>query len=85
MKFAVFSLASERFRTVFFVFYALSCLFPTLVLIFIFYQYIHPILTPDQVELVMLFEDEFKLDIPDEDAEKIRTIGNAVSYIGEKS
>jgi len=38
----------------------------------------------DQVELVMLFEDEFKLDIPDEDAEKIKTIGDAVKYIGEK-
>jgi len=37
----------------------------------------------DQVELVMLFEDEFKLDIPDEDAEKIQTIGDAVKYIGE--
>ena len=39
----------------------------------------------DQVELVMLFEDEFKLDIPDEDAEKIKTIGNAVTYIEEKA
>lgn len=37
----------------------------------------------DQVELVMLFEDEFKLDIPDEDAEKIQTIGDAVKYIEE--
>ncbi len=37
----------------------------------------------DQVELVMLFEDEFKLDIPDEDAEKIQTIGHAVKYIQE--
>ncbi len=39
----------------------------------------------DQVELVMLFEDEFKLDIPDEDAEKIQTIGDAVKYIEEKT
>ncbi len=39
----------------------------------------------DQVELVMLFEDEFKLDIPDEEAEKIQTIGDAVKYIEEKS
>lgn len=39
----------------------------------------------DQVELVMLFEDEFKLDIPDEDAEKIQTIGDAVKYIEENS
>jgi len=39
----------------------------------------------DQVELVMLFEDEFKLDIPDEEAEKIQTIGDAVKYIKENS
>ena len=39
----------------------------------------------DQVELVMLFEDEFKLDIPDEDAEKIQTIGDAVKYIEERA
>ena len=39
----------------------------------------------DQVELVMLFEDEFKLEIPDEDAEKIQTIGDAVKYIKEHS
>jgi acyl carrier protein len=35
----------------------------------------------DQVELVMAFEEEFELDIPDEDAEKIRTVGNAIDYI----
>ena len=37
----------------------------------------------DQVELVMEFEDEFDLNIPDEDAEKIQTIGDAVKYIME--
>jgi acyl carrier protein len=38
----------------------------------------------DQVELVMAFEEEFEQDIPDEDAEKIRTVGDAVSYIRAK-
>lgn len=35
----------------------------------------------DTVELVMEFEDAFELDIPDEDAEKIQTVGDAVKYI----
>jgi acyl carrier protein len=35
----------------------------------------------DVVELVMEFEDEFELEIPDEDAEKIATVGDAVNYI----
>ena len=35
----------------------------------------------DTVELVMEFEDEFELSIPDEEAEKIQTIGQAVAYI----
>ncbi len=35
----------------------------------------------DIVELVMALEDEFKLEIPDEDAEKIVTVENAVNYI----
>ncbi|MGQ9589224.1 MAG: acyl carrier protein [Planctomycetota bacterium] len=35
----------------------------------------------DIVELVMQFEDAFDLSIPDEDAEKIRTVGEAVEYI----
>lgn len=35
----------------------------------------------DQVELVMDFEDKFEIDIPDEDAEKMRTVGDAVSYL----
>ncbi|MEN6301297.1 MAG: acyl carrier protein [Armatimonadia bacterium] len=35
----------------------------------------------DVVELVMALEDEFNVDIPDEDAEKIRTVGDAVRYL----
>ena len=35
----------------------------------------------DTVELVMAFEEEFGIDIPDEDAEQMRTVGDAVSYI----
>jgi len=35
----------------------------------------------DQVELVMALEEEFKLEISDEDAEKIKTVSDAVSYI----
>ena len=38
----------------------------------------------DTVELVMEFEDEFEINIPDEDAEKIQTVGDAVSYIESK-
>jgi len=38
----------------------------------------------DVVELVMEFEDEFKITIPDEDYEKIRTVGQAVKYIEEQ-
>ena len=37
----------------------------------------------DTVELVMAFEEEFDLEIPDEDAEKIATVGDAISYIKE--
>jgi acyl carrier protein len=37
----------------------------------------------DTVELVMEFEDEFGLDIPDEDAERIQTVGEAIDYIEE--
>ncbi len=37
----------------------------------------------DIVELVMAFEEEFDLEIPDEEAEKIATVQNAVSYIDE--
>ncbi len=39
----------------------------------------------DTVELVMEFEDEFELSIPDEEAEKIQTVGQAVDYIREHS
>jgi acyl carrier protein len=38
----------------------------------------------DTVELVMEFEDEFEINIPDEDAEKIQTVGDAVKYIQGK-
>jgi acyl carrier protein len=37
----------------------------------------------DQVELVMAFESEFNIDIPDEEAEKIKTVGDAVAKIDE--
>ncbi len=37
----------------------------------------------DIVELVMAFEEEFEMEIPDEDAEKIRTVGDVVNYIQE--
>jgi acyl carrier protein len=39
----------------------------------------------DVVELVMRFEDEFDISIPDEDAEKIRTVTDAVEYIEAKT
>ena len=35
----------------------------------------------DTVELVMAFEEEFGIDIPDEDAEQMRTVGDAIDYI----
>ena len=35
----------------------------------------------DTVELVMAFEKEFDLDIPDEEAEKLRTVGDALQYL----
>ena len=35
----------------------------------------------DVVELVMAFEEEFGSDIPDEDAEKLTTVGDAIAYI----
>jgi len=37
----------------------------------------------DTVELIMEFEDAFDMNIPDEEAEKIRTVGDAIKYIGE--
>ncbi len=37
----------------------------------------------DTVELVMAFEEEFGVDIPDEDAEQMRTVGDAIRYLKE--
>jgi acyl carrier protein len=37
----------------------------------------------DTVELVMAFEEEFGVDIPDEDAEQMRTVGDAIAYLKE--
>lgn len=39
----------------------------------------------DIVELVMTMEEEFDLDIPDEDAEKMKTVGDVTKYIMSKS
>ncbi len=39
----------------------------------------------DLVEVIMAMEQEFDLEIKDEDAEKIRTVGDAVNYINEHS
>ncbi len=39
----------------------------------------------DTVELVMAFEEEFGIEIPDEDAEKMSTVGDAIKYIEEKT
>ncbi|MCX7019818.1 MAG: acyl carrier protein [bacterium] len=39
----------------------------------------------DQVELVMAFEEEFSIEIPDEDAEKITTVGQAIEYVSKKT
>ncbi len=39
----------------------------------------------DIVELIMALEEEFDLEIPDEDAEKLTTVGAAVEYIKEKT
>jgi acyl carrier protein len=38
----------------------------------------------DTVELVMKFEEEFDIKIPDEDAEKIQTVGDAINYVQGK-
>jgi acyl carrier protein len=37
------------------------------------------------VELVLAFEEQFEIDIPDEDTEKIRTVGDAVKYIQSRT
>jgi len=39
----------------------------------------------DVVELVMAFEEAFEIEIPDEDAEKIKTVQEAIDYIGKHS
>ncbi len=39
----------------------------------------------DTVELIMALEEEFNVEIPDEDAEKMTTVGDAVKYIESKS
>ena len=39
----------------------------------------------DIVELVMEFEKEFNIDIPDEEAEKLRTVGDALQYMNSKA
>ena len=38
----------------------------------------------DTVELIMKFEEDFEIDIPDEDAEKLDTVGKAITYLKEK-
>jgi acyl carrier protein len=38
----------------------------------------------DQVELIMAFEDAFDIEIPDEDAEKLRTVKDAMDYLESK-
>ena len=37
----------------------------------------------DIVELIMAFEEEFDIEIPDEDAEKIKTVGDAIRYLNK--
>jgi acyl carrier protein len=39
----------------------------------------------DTVELIMALEEEFSIEIPDEDAEKMTTVGDAIKYIEDKS
>ena len=38
----------------------------------------------DTVELIMAFEEEFDIEIPDEDAENIRTVGDVIKYLEDK-
>jgi len=38
----------------------------------------------DQVELIMALEDEFGIEIPDEDAEKLKTVQDAINYLNSK-
>jgi acyl carrier protein len=37
------------------------------------------------VELVMAFEEEFSVEVPDEDAEKLQTVGDVINYIKERA
>ena len=39
----------------------------------------------DAVEIIMAIEDEYDIEIPDEDAEKIQTVGDLVRYVEEKT
>ena len=39
----------------------------------------------DTVELVMAFEEEFGVEVPDEDAEKLQTVGDVINYIKERA
>jgi acyl carrier protein len=39
----------------------------------------------DIVELVMAFEEEFSVEVPDEDAEKLQTVGDVIKYIQERA
>jgi acyl carrier protein len=39
----------------------------------------------DTVELVMAFEEEFSIEVPDEEAEKLQTVGDVVTYVAEHS
>ena len=39
----------------------------------------------DIVELVMAFEEEFSVEVPDEDAEKLHTVGDVINYIKERA
>lgn len=39
----------------------------------------------DTVELVMAFEEEFEIEIPDEDAEGLQTVGDAIDYVGKRA
>ena len=39
----------------------------------------------DTVELVMAFEEEFSVEVPDEDAEKLQTVGDVIKYIQERA
>lgn len=39
----------------------------------------------DQVELIMAAEEEFNIEVPDEDAEKLRTVGEAIAYFERRT